>query len=156
MALAQLVADGDQDALAELYQRHGSACYRLARQITASGSLAEDAVQEAFAGLWQAPCSYLRARGSGRNWLLALTHHKAVDLVRRETAERRRMGAEADRQAVSPPGDDPATAAWNQIVAAEVRAARAPAAAAQRQERRDRQHRQQPVPVLRGAQVVAG
>jgi RNA polymerase sigma factor (sigma-70 family) len=122
-ALAGLVADGDQDALAELYQRHGPACYRLARQVTASGSLAEDAVQEAFAGLWQAPCSYLRARGSVRNWLLALTHHKAVDLVRRETAERRRIGAEADRQAVSPPGDDPAAAAWNQIVAAEVRAA---------------------------------
>ena len=122
-ALARLVADGDQDALAVLYQRHGPACYRLARQVTASGSLAEDAVQEAFAGLWQKPCSYLRARGSVRNWLLALTHHKAVDLVRRETAERRRMGAEADRQAVSPPGEDPATAAWNQIVAAEVRAA---------------------------------
>jgi RNA polymerase sigma-70 factor (ECF subfamily) len=122
-ALARMVAGGDQDALAVLYQRHGPACYRLARQVTASGSLAEDAVQEAFAGLWQKPCSYLRARGSVRNWLLALTHHKAVDLVRRETAERRRMGAEADRQAVSPPGEDPATAAWNQIVAAEVRAA---------------------------------
>ncbi|MGH3395943.1 MAG: sigma-70 family RNA polymerase sigma factor [Streptosporangiaceae bacterium] len=121
--LAELVADGDQDALAELYQRHGRACYRLARQITASGSLAEDAVQEAFAGLWQAPRSYRSARGSVRNWLLALTHHKAVDLVRRETAERRRMGAEADRQACRPPGEDPAETAWNQIVAAEVRAA---------------------------------
>jgi RNA polymerase sigma factor (sigma-70 family) len=121
--LAELVADGDQDALAELYQRHGPACYRLARQITASGSLAEDAVQEAFAGLWQAPRSYRRARGSVRNWLLALTHHKAVDLVRRETAERRRMTAEADRLACRPPGEDPAATAWNQIAAAEVRAA---------------------------------
>jgi RNA polymerase sigma-70 factor (ECF subfamily) len=122
-ALAALVADGDQDALAMLYQRHRLACYRVARQITVSGALAEDAVQEAFAGLWQGPRSYLRAKGSVRNWLLALTHHKAVDLVRRETAERRRMGAEADRQAVAPPRDDPATAAWTQIEAAEVRAA---------------------------------
>ncbi|HEX3493559.1 MAG TPA: sigma-70 family RNA polymerase sigma factor [Streptosporangiaceae bacterium] len=122
-ALAALVADGDREALAVLYQRHRPACYRVARQITASGALAEDAVQEAFAGMWQAPRSYLCARGSVRNWLLALTHHKAVDLVRRETAERRRMGAEADRQAVAPPGDDPATAAWTQIEAAEVRAA---------------------------------
>jgi RNA polymerase sigma factor (sigma-70 family) len=121
--LAELVADGDQDALAELYHRHGPACYRLARQITASGTLAEDAVQEAFTGLWQAPRSYRRARGSVRNWLLALTHHKAVDLVRRETAERRRMTAEADRLACRPPGEDPAATAWNQIAAGEVRAA---------------------------------
>jgi DNA-directed RNA polymerase specialized sigma24 family protein len=92
-ALAKLVADGDEDALAALYRRHGPACHRLARQITASTPLAEDAVQEAFAGLWQAPRSYQGARGSVRNWLLSLTHHKAVDLVRRETAERRRQGA---------------------------------------------------------------
>jgi RNA polymerase sigma factor (sigma-70 family) len=122
-ALAELVADGDQDALAVLYQRHRPACYRLARQVTASGALAEDAVQEAFAGLWQAPRSYLRDRGSVRNWLLALTHHKAVDLVRRETAQRRRLDAEADRQATAPPGDDPAATAWNQIAVAQVRAA---------------------------------
>ena len=64
----------------------------MARRITASAALAEDAVQEAFAGRWQAPRSYPGARGSVRNWLLALTRHKAVDLVRRETAERRLTG----------------------------------------------------------------
>ncbi|MGH3273470.1 MAG: RNA polymerase sigma factor [Streptosporangiaceae bacterium] len=119
-----LIAGGDQDALATLYQRHGSACYRLARQITASVTLGEDAVQEAFIGLWKAPGSYLCGRGSVRSWLLGLTHHKAVDLVRREAAERRRQGAQAAQQTTSPPaGDDPASVAWNEIAAAEVRAA---------------------------------
>lgn len=123
-ALIDLIAWGDADALATLYQRHGPACYRLARQITASVTLAEDAVQEAFVGLWRAPGSYLRGRGTVRSWLLSLTHHKAVDLVRRETAEQRRQGAQAVQQTVDPPAsEDPAAAAWNEIQAAEIRAA---------------------------------
>jgi RNA polymerase sigma factor (sigma-70 family) len=123
-ALVDLIAGGDQDALAALYQRHGSACYRLARQITANVTLAEDAVQEAFVGLWRAPGSYLRGRGSVRSWLLGLTHHKAVDLVRRETAEQRRQGAQAVQQTVDPPAsEDPASAAWSEMQAAEIRAA---------------------------------
>jgi RNA polymerase sigma-70 factor (ECF subfamily) len=123
-ALIALVAGRDEDALAELYHRHGSACYRLARQVTASTALAEDAVQEAFTGLWKAPGSYLGSRGSVRSWLLGLTHHKAVDLVRRETAEQRRQGAQAAQQTVRPPpDDDPAAVAWSQMQAAEVRSA---------------------------------
>jgi len=123
-ALMDLIAGGDQEALAALYQRHGSACYRLARQITASVTLAEDAVQEAFVGLWRAPESYLRGRGTVRSWLLGLTHHKAVDMVRREAAEQRRQDAQKVQQTVDPPtSEDPAAAAWNEIQAAEIRAA---------------------------------
>jgi RNA polymerase sigma factor (sigma-70 family) len=118
------VAHGDQDALATLYRRHGTACYRLARQITASATLAEDAVQEAFVGMWRSPHSYLSGRGSVRSWLLGLTHHKAVDLVRQETAEKRRQDAQAVAQAVDPQvGADPAAVAWTEIQAAEIRAA---------------------------------
>jgi RNA polymerase sigma factor (sigma-70 family) len=96
--------------------------------------VAEDAVQEAFTGLWQAPRSYRRARGSVRNWLLALTHHKAVDLVRRETAERRRLTAQAAQQAADPPrSEDPAAAAWAGVQAVEVRAALLELPEAQRQ-----------------------
>jgi RNA polymerase sigma factor (sigma-70 family) len=123
VTLIELIAARDPDALATLYHRHGSACYRLARQITANATLAEDAVQEAFVGLWKAPASYVRGRGSVRSWLLSLTHHKAVDLVRRETAEQRRQGAQAVQQTADPPeGEDPAVAAWRDMQAAEVRA----------------------------------
>ena len=117
-----------------LYERHGADCYRLARHITASGALAEDAVQEAFVGLWRTPGAYQRGRGTVRNWLLALTHHKAVDLVRRETAEQRRQDAGAVQEAVDlARGEDPAAAAWSRIQAAEVRAALRDLPEAQRQ-----------------------
>lgn len=123
-ALVELLALGDQQALAALYDRHHRACYRLARQVTADHALAEDAVQEAFTAMWRAPASYLSGRGSVRSWLLSMTHHKAVDLVRRETAQQRRHAAHAAQQAVDPPVvDDPAAIIWNEIRATEVRAA---------------------------------
>lgn len=122
--LIELVAGGNPNALATLYERHCSACYRLARQITANAMLAEDAVQEAFVGMWRAPGSYLRGRGSVRSWLLGMTHHKAVDLVRREAAEQRRQDAQAVQQNICPAvGADPADVAWTGIQAAQVRTA---------------------------------
>jgi RNA polymerase sigma factor (sigma-70 family) len=123
-ALVSRLASGDGEALAALYDRHGSACYGLARKITANDTLAEDAVQEAFLGMWRTPAAYQRGRGTVRTWLLGLTHHKAVDLVRRETAQQRRQNAHAAQQVFDPPADsDPATAAWQGVRAAEVRSA---------------------------------
>ena len=123
--LAGLVADGDPDALAALYERHGGACYRLARHVTASDVLAEDAVQEAFLGLWRSPEAYAPGRGSLRSWLLGLTHHKAVDLVRRETAQQRRQAAWKAQRAVEPPpaADNPEATAIAGMRAEQVRAA---------------------------------
>jgi hypothetical protein len=60
-ALLNLVAVADSDALAALYRRHGTACYRLARHVTASDDLAQDAVQEAFIG-YLFTCLTARAR----------------------------------------------------------------------------------------------
>jgi RNA polymerase sigma factor (sigma-70 family) len=123
-ALVELISKPDPDALGVLYQRHGTACYRMAVRITANQALAEDAVQEAFTGLWRDPGAYTPGQGSVRSWLLGLTHHKAVDMVRRETAQQRRQNAQAAQQALDPPvAADPAAAAWAGIRAAEVRAA---------------------------------
>ena len=84
--------------------------------------------------MWRTQASYLGGRGSVRSWLLSMTHHKAVDLVRRETAEQRRHGAQAAQQAVAPAADDdPAVIIWAQMRAAEVRAALARLPETQRQ-----------------------
>jgi RNA polymerase sigma-70 factor (ECF subfamily) len=122
-ALMELIGKSDHEALAVLYKRHGLICYRLARRITVNHALAEDAVQEAFTGLWRDPAAYLPGQGSVRSWLLGLTHHKAVDFVRRETAQQRREHAQAAQRALDPPADDPAAAAWTQLRAEAVRTA---------------------------------
>jgi len=87
-ALVALVARSDEPALAELYDRIGGIAYALAYRILRDESLAEDAVQEAFLGLWRAAATFIPERAKASTWVLTLVHRRAVDLVRRE--ERRR------------------------------------------------------------------
>jgi RNA polymerase sigma factor (sigma-70 family) len=133
-ALAKQVGRADPAALAVLYRRHSAACQRLARRVTANSVLAEEAVQETFAGLWGNPAAYRPDRGSVRGWLLALTRHKAVDAVRRESAQQGLCHTDPARQ---PHGvlvrGDPAAAAWEEIRAEMVRSALAALPQAQRQ-----------------------
>ena len=86
--LLRLVAEGDERALAELYDRHGRAAYGLARRILRDPALAEDAVQDAFVGVWQGAGRFRAERGSARSWILMLVHRRAVDVVRREERTR--------------------------------------------------------------------
>jgi len=133
-SLVARVSERDADALDEIYRRHGGACYRLARRVTANDTLAEDAVQEAFLGLWRSPERFTSGQGSLGAWLLGLTHHKAVDLVRRETSQQRRQVAEAARCALDDvAAGDPEAAAWTSLRGEQVRAALANLPAPQRE-----------------------
>ncbi len=53
-----------------LYRRHGAAAFALARRMLRQAR-AEDAVQEAFLGLWRS-ARYDSRRGSVRTWLLSM------------------------------------------------------------------------------------
>jgi RNA polymerase sigma factor (sigma-70 family) len=125
---------GDPDALDEIYRRYGSACYRIAHRVTVNVGLAEDCVQEAFLGLWHRPDRFDADAGSLRSWLLAMTHHKAVDVVRREAAQqRRRAAASAVRSVDGPLPDDPAESACRALRDEGVRSALADLPDAQRE-----------------------
>jgi RNA polymerase sigma-70 factor, ECF subfamily len=82
-ALLAMVAHRDVDALTELYDRHRGTAYAVALRITASVPAAEDALQDAFLDAWRQAAAYDPARGSARSWLLAVVHHRSIDLVRR-------------------------------------------------------------------------
>jgi RNA polymerase sigma factor (sigma-70 family) len=87
-ALVALVARGEEDALAALYDRFGRTAYGLALRVVRDAELAEDVVQEAFLSLWRTAGRFVPERSRAGTWLLTLVHRRAVDLVRRE--ERRR------------------------------------------------------------------
>jgi RNA polymerase sigma factor (sigma-70 family) len=123
--LARRVRNADGAALAQLYQRFVRPCYSLAHRICADGGLAEDVVQEVFLTLWRDPGRFDPARGGFATWLLTVTHHRAVDAVRRESTIRRRVVAvpEAgeDWSPTPVPGAD--QAAMARLAAGQVRAA---------------------------------
>jgi RNA polymerase sigma factor (sigma-70 family) len=104
-ALVALIRDGDGGALESLYTRYSRPCTALARRLLGDGVLAQDVVQEVFLALWRAPERFDATRGGFASWLLAITHHKAVDSVRREeNLRKRRTSADAldDRESDAP------------------------------------------------------
>src|SRR3954454_1545223 len=80
------LADGELDALEDLYDRYKTMAYSIAYRITNDATLAEDVVQEAFLGVWRNATRYVEGRGSVKTWLLSIVHHRAIDAVRRRRA----------------------------------------------------------------------
>ena len=82
-AVLARLADGELDALEDLYDRYKTMAYSIAYRITNDSTLAEDVVQDAFLGAWRNAAKYVEGRGSVKTWLLAIVHHRAIDAVRR-------------------------------------------------------------------------
>jgi RNA polymerase sigma factor (sigma-70 family) len=93
-SLGKLIASHDPAALEELYDRHGGACYGLARRVVTDEQLAQDVVQEVFLAIWRGAATYDGSRGTLSTWLYALTHHKSVDAVRRSQRHSGRRASE--------------------------------------------------------------
>jgi RNA polymerase sigma-70 factor (ECF subfamily) len=96
--LVALVAEGDPAALEKLYDRYGGAAYSLAHVILNDRRLAEDVVLEVFLALWRDARRFEPSRGTARTYLLSITHHRSVDVLRREENLHRRRGPEETLQ----------------------------------------------------------
>jgi RNA polymerase sigma-70 factor, ECF subfamily len=94
-SLVVAIGRWQEDALAEVYRRHGGAAYGLARRLLNDKELAEEILQEVFLRLWNTPERFDSERGSLRAYLLAQVHGRSVDLLRSETSRRRREEREA-------------------------------------------------------------
>jgi RNA polymerase sigma factor (sigma-70 family) len=132
-ALVARVSEGDGRALEALYDRYGRACYGLARRILADEQFAQDCVQEVFLTVWRDASRFDPSRGGFSTWLLSMTHHKAVDGVRREeNLRKRRTTADAleHRESDAPAVHD---AVWSSMRSARVRDALQTLPAAQRE-----------------------
>jgi RNA polymerase sigma-70 factor (ECF subfamily) len=84
--LMELVCRNEAVAFEVVTERHIDAAFSLAYRMIGRRALAEDVVQEALLSLWRTGARYDRSRGSVRNWILGITHHRAVDALRRDGA----------------------------------------------------------------------
>lgn len=135
--LSRGLVSGDPASLTEIYDRYHRAVFGVAFRITTDRTHAEDVVQEVFVSLWKKPEAYQPARGSMGTWLMSASHHKAVDLVRREESLRRRrdlVAVDVEQQLreehLAEPVEEQAGERWQ---AARVRKALAALPEAQRQ-----------------------
>lgn len=102
-ALVDSIALHPADAISDAYARHADAVIGLARRLLADRALAEEVTQEVFLRLWKDPDRFDEARGSLRSYLLAQCHGRSLDLIRKESARRRREEREAT---LHPSADD--------------------------------------------------
>lgn len=89
--LSERLVAGDDDALAEAYDRWSTLIYSVAMRITADHAAAEDVTQDVFVHLWQHPDRYDRLRTRHRRsqpcrWR---TRHRRTGPCPRRTRHRR-------------------------------------------------------------------
>ena len=96
------VADGDQTALAQVYDLVAPRVFGLALRVLRDRNLAEEVVQDVFLQLWRQAGEVDPARGSPLGWILTLTHRRAVDRVRSEQAQSDRLDRYESQQATPP------------------------------------------------------
>ncbi|GAA5128147.1 sigma-70 family RNA polymerase sigma factor [Haloechinothrix salitolerans] len=82
--LIAAVRDGDLAAYGTLYERHVSAAYNLARQLTRSSSEADDLVSEAFAKVLDTLRAGKGPDSAFRAYLLTALRHTAYDKTRKD------------------------------------------------------------------------
>ena len=72
---------GDDDAVRDLYARHGQRLYAYALRLTNDPATAEDVTQNTLITAWRTAGSF---RGEGRliAWLLGIVHHTAMKAIR--------------------------------------------------------------------------
>lgn len=100
-SLAIAVGRLDQDALHELFRRHGGAVFGVARRVLRDRSLAQDVVQDVFVRFWNEPERFDPDLGSVRAFLVTKAHARAVEIVRSEEARRARQDRAASRDPVA-------------------------------------------------------
>ena len=83
-ALISAVRSGNQDAMAQLYDRYSSVVYSVALRVLGETAAAEDVVQEIFMQLWRNPGSFDSGRGNLAPWLAVITRNRAVDVLRKQ------------------------------------------------------------------------
>jgi RNA polymerase sigma-70 factor (ECF subfamily) len=95
------IARGEHLALRLLYDRFGGAVFALALRIIADREIAEEVSQEVFLRIWRHAGSYDPARGRVATWVLGLTHHLAIDQIRRRKVQAQPMPVSDDGEALA-------------------------------------------------------
>ena len=112
---------GSLDELVATFERPA---LHLARRILRDDGLVEDVVQEVFLAVWRRPGAFDPTRATFASWLMSMVHHKAVDVVRRESVRPRLpVDGEEDRAAVREHVADHADEVGDAAFRARVRAA---------------------------------
>lgn len=84
-AMARL-ADGDAEALRDVYARHSAMVFSTAHRIVSDHQLAEECTQDVFLTLWRQAARFDPERALLSTWLFVVTRNRAIQLLRAQQA----------------------------------------------------------------------
>jgi RNA polymerase sigma-70 factor (ECF subfamily) len=83
--LLEAVAQGNQDAMAAVFDRYSRIVFCIALRILREPGLAEDVMQEVLLMVWKRPQSFVAQRGNLSAWLSVVTRNRAIDVLRKRS-----------------------------------------------------------------------
>jgi RNA polymerase sigma-70 factor (ECF subfamily) len=96
------VANGDEAAFAEVYDRLAPTVYGTVLRVVRDPAQSEEVTQEVFVELWRQAKRFDAARGSLRGWAVTIARRRAVDRVRSEQSLRDRQRRDTSALATVP------------------------------------------------------
>lgn len=84
--LMEAVSRRRQDALAELYDRHGTRLRATIDGVVHEGSETDDVLQEIFIQIWKEADRYSPKAGKPLGWMVTIARRRAIDRLRRRQA----------------------------------------------------------------------
>jgi len=94
--LADRIADGDEQALRDLYERCSRPVFSLLLRQLGDRTAAEDVQQQVFTEVWQKASNFDPARGSLLGWIMAIARSRAIDHSRKRVPEPKDPGRTAE------------------------------------------------------------
>ena len=82
LQLLERIASKDREALNVLYTRYMTPVYSLSLHMLKQPSLAEEVTQDVFLNIWLKADSFNASRGNPRSWIMSVTHHRVIDVIR--------------------------------------------------------------------------
>ena len=105
VSLVELVATGDQSALATLYDATNRLIYSLILRVLDDVSSAEEVLVDVYTQVWRQAASYDANRGAPLAWMATIARSRAIDRLRSGWQDQRR------KEPLDVLGDAPANAA---------------------------------------------
>src|SRR5271168_1909046 len=109
-AILGRVEQGDQEAMAALFDRYSGIVYSVALRVLRDTGQAEDVMQDIFIQIWKKPGAFISGRGSLGGWLVVVARNRSIDTLRRRRpsdsvedvvlASSTDLAAEAERNAL--------------------------------------------------------
>ena len=115
--MVRRVADGDDRALSELYDRYSRPVYATGVRFLRDAHLAEELVQDAFTNVWQKASSFDPERASFATWLHRIARNRAVDLARKRRVRPISAGEEPLRNVAGGPEPEAGVDGWDVALA---------------------------------------